>query len=170
MSPNSRQPTRCCMVDHLTRLCSKRMRSCEIGHPRDLAVRFRTITSSVEHLAFTVRLQRNTLDIGGLYDVPVHLPEFVRTRGARVDSWSYGNPVTLDLVQGVAPGVEFTAGIGIFMAGLKVLFGSGPKERAEAQQIRARIHGDTGFDPPPTTDLILRSRREIDIYDWEIDT
>lgn len=87
-----------------------------------------------------------------------------------VDRLTYENPLGLDLVQGIPPGVELGALLTAFVATLRLAFGSGPRERAEAAQIRAEIHSSTTVEVPTPSRSLLNAAENVQVYDWEIDS
>lgn len=96
------------------------------------------------------------------------LPDPLRIGPAQVQHLSYENPLTLDLVQGLPATVEVGALLTTFVATMKVMFGSGPKERAEASEIRARIQSEDLSAPTPTH-RVLSAATRVQLYDWEIE-
>lgn len=95
-------------------------------------------------------------ELGELYTPPT-----------RVLRWVYRNPIDIDLFQSVPASVELAASTAVFTRCLRVLLGSGPRERAEAAEIRSRLRANRFGQVVP--DDIVRAADAVAPYDWQIE-
>lgn len=86
-----------------------------------------------------------------------------------VTRWTYQNPIALELLQAV----PLLTGMGVtgatLLGVLKIVFGTGPGERAEAAATRAQLTEASGVEAPYMSSDVRRALRAIDPYDWEIE-